>query len=129
LGGGQTLQDFMTSVLPAQTGVGVVSGANAVYSNGLPYPIVVDSTGAFFQGLPSGTYIGDGTNAATTTALHNINGGSDQAKVFLLLHELGHMLNLFGPTNLDAGNAANQAANNQAVWNNCQTGLGSLSNY
>ena len=124
---GQSLGDFLVNTIPQFTGAGNFVGGNAsaVTSNTLApgYLILVDNGGAFFNPLPKGTSIGYSDDYADQFAA--IHGGSQQAQVFLVLHELGH---LFGMTRSDSGSTANQAFNNDEIWLNCSHQIQGFSN-
>jgi len=123
---GQSLGDFITKTLPNVTGSGAFVGgsSNAITgSDYAPYLIVFNTGGAFFDPLSKGEMVG--ASADYTSQFAAINGGSQQAQVFLMLHELGH---LFGMTRADAGNVTNQQYNNDTIWLNCGSVISGFSN-
>jgi len=67
--------------------------------------ITVNSNGAFFS---SSLSVGSGAT--------QYNGGTLQAQLFILIHELGHLTGVLQP---DTDNSANENSNNSAVQSNC----------
>jgi hypothetical protein len=82
-------------------------------------PIVVNNAGAFFNPLPAGQSLAPSNDYAAQFA--GIVGGSDQARVFILLHEMAHTLNMIfsGDAGNDAASQQLQRFNNDQIWRNC----------
>ena len=115
--GGQNLQDYVSALLAnsllavgsftpnlaAFTGTG---GTNLAPGTAA---IVVNTNGAFF-------------NSGFVVDLGTIQGGTTEADVFILLHELGHALgaNGFQP---DLNNTAAGNSNDKLINKNCQNTL------
>jgi RHS repeat-associated protein len=82
--------------------------------NALGLAIIINDNGAFF-------------NSAVTTDNTKLAGGTQQAQIFLLLHEYAHLLGAPGfqddanPNATNATNAANNATNNTTIEQKCQT--------
>lgn len=91
--------------------------------------IGVNTNGAFFNALAPGTSIAASNDFAAQYAA--INGDSDQARVFILLHELALVFGMIrrddgGP---DPQSQANQRSNNDQIWRDCSSVIQSFSNH
>jgi len=116
----QTVYQFLasTSGLGAYTSTANFVGgtASAVTSNTIASGnlVLINNFGAYFNPFAPGTTIGPTNNYSQQ--INQIQGGSPQAQAFILLHELGHVLNLLQP---DATSTGAQASNNDLLWSNC----------
>jgi hypothetical protein len=101
---------------------------NAVYgTTGTNLPtdgsalLTINLSGAFFN-----------SNASAGTGVQGINGGSQQAKLFILLHELAHATGaagfLSGDSSATPQGAQNQASNNALLQQKCGSFIKSVSN-
>jgi len=90
-----------------------VAGTNLPDGSAL---LTVNLDGAYFN---SGISVGSGVSG--------INGGSDQAKLFILLHELAHLTGAQGFQSNDSG-AAIQSQNNNLLLQHCGNFIKSVSN-
>ncbi len=125
---GQSLTSFLTNTLPTVTGSANFVGGNAnAFEGGIAsapgYAILVNNNGAFYWKLPQGYTIGPSVNYVSQFGA--INGGSQEAQAFILLHEIAHLFQMFLP---DANSTANQANNNDSLWLNCSSVIQSFSN-
>ena len=125
-----SLDNFLATVEPGLSGAGTFVGgsANAI-EGGAAIPagfnIAVNSSGAFFT---SGVGV---VNALDYSAqVDAINGGSAEAQVFILLHELAHVLDMIrsSDSGTDKTSVANQQFNNDSIWRNCGDLIGTFSN-
>jgi hypothetical protein len=89
--------------------------------------IAVNTNGAFFNRLPTGVSLAPSDDFQAQFSA--INGGSDQARVFILLHELAHVLDMIRSNDggSDPTSRANQRFNNDSIWRNCSGTIGSFS--
>ena len=117
-----SLDEYLNQ-LPWAAGVATItpdrdaSRVNAIASNRVAgYLVLFERTGYFF-GQPSGnTQIGPSDRF--TPWISRIRGGTEQAQEFIILHELGHLLQTRGFQN-DINSGRAQANNNDLVWQNC----------
>jgi hypothetical protein len=90
------------------------------------YAVTVNDAGAFFVGA----YVQNG--ASYTLSANGYNGGTSQAQVAILLHELAHFLNSAGSGGAgfqpDFNNSAAGAANDRLIRQNCQRTLDAARN-
>jgi hypothetical protein len=115
-----SLDAFLTSY----TGLWYVTGtatfvggtASAVTTNAFAseFLVFVNTAGPYFNPLPQGYIIGP--TIRYLQQISQVIGGTSEAQVFILLHELAHILGLFQP---DAHSDNAQAANNDLLWSHC----------
>ncbi len=115
-----SLDAFLTSY----TGLWYVTGtatfvggtASAVTTNAFAseFLVFVNTAGPYFNPLPQGYIIGP--TIRYLQQISQVIGGTSEAQVFILLHELAHILGLFQP---DANSDNAQAANNDLLWSHC----------
>lgn len=123
---GQSMNDFLKQTLPSFVGTGdFVGGTSNAAQGGLPdgYLILLNNQGAFFGKVPA-----EQTLAASDkykSVFSAINGGSQEAQGFIMLHEIAHLFGMFFD---DANNRANEAYNNDLLWSNCGSLIQTLSN-
>jgi hypothetical protein len=88
----------------------------------------MNTAGAFFNALPAGTSIAPSDDFAKQFSA--INGGSEQARVFILLHEVAYLLGMIrsGDGGNDVTSQANQRFNNDSIWRNCSGTIQAFSN-
>jgi RHS repeat-associated protein len=119
-------------ILAKVSGAGAFVGGSANAMTNSPLTpgtvVVVNAGGAFFEPLQPGTALSPSNDFAAQLAA--INGGSDEARVFILLHELAHVLGMIRAD--DAGSSsqaqANQRFNNDEIWRNCSGTISSFPN-
>jgi len=113
-----SLTEFLED-LPRYIAYADISGGgkiNAINSNiVVGYNILINTNGAFFGAGEGAVATGDRYN----DFLKNIRGGTVAGREFILLHEIGHLLNVPGFRSDDLRNEGNHKANNDAVWQNC----------
>jgi hypothetical protein len=119
---------FLATLSGAGTFVG--GNANAVANSPLTpgTVIAVNTSGAFFRSLPAGQTLAPSNDFEAEFA--SIRGGSDQARVFIMLHEIAHALEMIRSNDGggDSQSNAHQRYNNDQIWRNCGSTIASFSN-
>ncbi len=110
----------LLDTLPLITGKALISGtlgsnASAVTTSEVSGKLILFNTnGGFYKSV--GPFLG---GDVFKTQIGNIQSNTTQARLFLLIHELGHLLSAQDFTTSDSGNASAQMSNNDLVWENC----------
>jgi RHS repeat-associated protein len=126
---GQTVNTFLTAndqIAPATATATFADGtAQATFGNALApgYLILIRDGGFYFNAMPGSAL----PSYNYQQQIGGINGGSDRAKAFLLLHELSHLLGLIKPDATTA-NSSNSGGNNDTIWSHCGKELSGFKN-
>jgi hypothetical protein len=126
-----SLDNYLVALASVSRAGSFVGGnANAVANSPLTRGtiIAVNTSGAFFHQLSAGQTLAPSDDFASQFA--SINGGSDQARVFIMLHEIAHTLGMIrsGDGGSDSQSQANQRFNNDQIWRNCSGTITSFAN-
>lgn len=127
----RTLDNYLAQLATVSGAGSFVGGEANALTNSYLTPgtvVVINTNGAFFKPLPNNTVLASSNDFQNEFA--SINGGSDRARIFILLHEIAHTLQMIRGNDggLDSNSQTNQRFNNDQIWRSCSGKITSFSN-
>jgi hypothetical protein len=113
--------EFLTA-LPYVTGKAAISGRLGSTANAVTNPGPDGGTNVIIFNTNLGFYKSESPfleGNVFKTQIGSIQSNTPKARLFLLIHELGHLLSAKSFIKADSGNAGAQKSNNDLVWGNC----------